>query len=67
MNGNHSRVEWDRVSGSPPDEAAAFPFPRLVCQDVLGRVVDVVAVVTALAPVQLDHVLAENLFGREAQ
>lgn len=67
MNGNHARVERHRVSGSPTDEAAALPLSGLVGQDVLGRVVDVVAVVAGVASVQLDHILADDLVGRKAQ
>jgi hypothetical protein len=67
VNGNHARVKWHGVSGSPPDETATLPFFGLVGQNVLSCVVDVVAIVAGLASVQLNHIFADDLVGGKAQ
>lgn len=67
VNGNHAGVERHRIAGSPANEATALPFFRLVGQHMLSSVVDVVAIVARFASVQLDHVLADDFIGREAQ
>lgn len=67
VDGNHSRVKRHRISSSPSDKTAAFPFASFVRQHVLSRVVDIVTEVTGITTVQLDHIFSEDFVSRETQ
>lgn len=69
VDGDHARVERDRVACFPPDVTGAFPFSaaRLVAEDLLGGFVDVEPIVRGVASIEFDHVLAHHVFRRETK
>ena len=71
MNGDHARVERDRVARFPSDVTGALPFAdaaRLAgAEDLLSRFIDVEPVVGRLASVQFNHVFAHEVVGGKAE